>query len=171
MHNLKLVGALLIVASSSWVGIRAAHSLRRLQSALNGFSAALEQMRSELAFTQSGFAELCASLGKAGEPESARFFTLLGADVSAEGFQPVGATRRAAERSGLQLPPATFLALEQLFDGFGRLDLDGQVRQIAFASDAIARQSEQLRAQADQRCRSYELLGLCAGLAVMILVI
>ena len=98
MHNLKLVGALLIVASSSWVGIRAAHSLRRLQSALNGFSAALEQMRSELAFTQSGFAELCASLGKAGEPESARFFTLLGADVSAEGFQPVGATRRAAER-------------------------------------------------------------------------
>lgn len=171
MNHLKLIGALLIVASSSWVGLSSARSLRKLQSVLAGFLASLEKMREELSFSRTGFAELCAALRENGEKESARFFAALGKDVSGEHFEPVGATARAAEAAGLRLPPAAFLALEQLFDGFGRLDLDGQIRQIDYASDKLRRMSEEIRSGADQKCRSYQLLGLCTGIAVMILVI
>lgn len=171
MNHLKLIGALLIVASSTWVGLSSAHSLRRLQSALEGFTTSLERMREELSFSRTDFAALCATLRENGEKESARFFSALEKDVSGEDFQPIGATARAADAAGLRLPPAAFLALEQLFDGFGRLDLDGQIRQIDYALTVLRRQAEEIRSGADQKCRSYQLLGLCTGIAVMILVI
>lgn len=171
MSQLKLIGALLIVTASTWVGLSSARSLRSLQSALDGLTASLERMREELSFSRIGFAELCAALSESGGKESARFFSALAKDVSGDHFEPVGATARAVDAAGLRLPPAAFLALEQLFDGFGRLDLNGQIRQIDYASDQLRRQAEELREGADQKCRSYQLLGLCTGIAVMILVI
>lgn len=171
MLPVRLIGAVLIVSSSGWVGLHAAASLRRMTRSLEEFHAALEWMRSELSFTGIPYPELCRQMeGRAKGPVSA-FFHALSEDAAGETFSPVGATNRALHAAHLSLPPAAFCALEQLFDGFGRFDLSGQIRQIELASEAVSRQADALRGQVDSRCRVYEMLGICTGIAVMILVI
>lgn len=171
MQELRILGAAFVVCSSAWVGFASARRLRRSGRELEGLRAALEQMDGELRCSEPTYAAVCARLSETASGAVARFFSALAADASASDFEPIGATRRAVEQSGLDLPPAAFLALEQLFDGFGRFDLAGQLRQLALAREALSHQAVRLREQTEAKCRSYEVLGLCAGAAVLILVV
>ena len=47
----------------------------------------------------------------------------------------------------------------------------GQLRQLGLAREALTHQAGRLREQTEAKCRSYEILGLCAGAAVLILVV
>lgn len=132
---------------------------------------ALESMESELRFTNVKFEPLCKRIADASEGEVSAFFLALYEAAGAEDFQPIGVTKSLAERTRLNLPPAVFFALEQLIDGFGRYDLEGQIRQIRLAEETLSRQLEDARMELAGRCRIYELLGLCTGIAVTILVI
>ena len=62
-------------------------------------------------------------------------------------------------------------ALLELLGSFGRYDLQGQLALIALTQTRI--RDEQLWLDQDRRnrCRLYETLGVCTGLALMILVI
>ena len=80
------------------------------------------------------------------------------------------ASARRLRRAGRELDELR-AALEQLLDGFGRFDLAGQLRQLGLAREALTHQAGRLREQTEAKCRSYEILGLCAGAAVLILVV
>ena len=171
MQYLRFLGAAFVVLSSAWVGFASARRLRRAGRELDELRAALEQMESELRCAAPTYAALCQRLAERSTGAVSGFFSALATDAAAPDFEPVGATRRAVERSGLCLPPASFLSLEQLLDGFGRFDLAGQLRQLGLAREALTHQAGRLREQTEAKCRSYEILGLCAGAAVLILVV
>ena len=171
MQYLRFLGAAFVVLSSAWVGFSSARRLRRAGRELDELRAALEQMESELRCASPTYAAVCKRLSETATGAVSQFFSALADDASDSDFEPVGATRRAVERSGLILQPAAFLALEQLFDGFGRFDLTGQLRQLGLAREALSHQAGRLREQTEAKCRSYEILGLCAGAAVLILVV
>ena len=171
MESVKLAGACLIVGSSFWVGLWAARGLKRAERQIRDLDAALTLMENELRFTSTRFGPLCSLLAQRSRGAVSGFFSAVAADLEAPDFRSVGAARRAAEKAGLVLPPGVFFAVEGLIDGFGRYDLEGQLRQLAAARAELSRQAEQLRLQMDNRCRTYELLGLCTGLAVLILVL
>ena len=71
----------------------------------------------------------------------------------------------------MYLPKRALSALERLFDGFGRFDREGQLRQLRLATGALAELSGELCAQMDGKCKTYEMLGLTAGAAVLVLVL
>lgn len=71
----------------------------------------------------------------------------------------------------MALPGEALRALARLFDGFGRLDREAQLRQIELAAAQLRQLSGELSQQMDSRCRSFRLLGLTAGAAVLVLVL
>ena len=171
MNPVKLMGAVMIVSASSWVGLRAAFCARRLDRQLKELSAAFTLMECELRYSGQRFAPLCRMLAARSGGTVGAFFGRIAADAEQPDYEPVGETVRAAKLTNLILPPSTLLSLERLIDGFGRYDLEGQIKQLQLAAKEVEKQSAQLREGLDNRCRTYELLGICTGAAVMILVI
>lgn len=71
----------------------------------------------------------------------------------------------------MYLPDSALSSLERLFDGFGRYDREGQLRQLRLATGELAALSGELSEQMEGRCRTYEVLGLTAGAAVLVVVL
>ena len=171
MLSIKLLGAILIIGASTWVGLHASRSVKRLDRRLRELCDSLELMKNELCFTNTSFEPLCRRLSESARGEVSTFFRELSQQAGTKDFSPVGAAKRASDAAKLNLPPASFFALERLIDGFGRYDLDGQLRQIELAQQELSAQLARNREDMDSRCRTYELLGICTGAAVIILVI
>ena len=171
MEYIRLAGGGMILASSLWTGLHAALRLRRTHEELRDLTAALELMRGEIRFSAPPFVPLCRRAGQGRCPSVQAFFSALQREAAKPELIPAGMTRRACAAAGIRLPESAMKALERLFDGFGRCDREGQQRQIQLASDELFRLSEELAAQMEGRCRSYQLLGLTVGAAMLVLVI
>lgn len=167
----KLVGSGLILGASLWAGLHAAARLRRSQRELTELSAALERLAGEIRFGAPPFVPLCRRVGAGCGEAVGRFFESLARAGERPDFSPVGMTRAACREAGLALPEPALAALERLFDGFGRSDREGQLGQLALAADELERLRGELNVNLAGRCRSYEMLGLSAGAAVLVLVL
>lgn len=82
-----------------------------------------------------------------------------------------GVTARAAAEAELWLPTEGQRILESLFDGFGLRDRESQLRALSLAEEGLARLEREQRIGLETRCRSAVMLGLCAGAALLVLVI
>ena len=171
MNELRLAGAGMILGASLWAGLRAALLLRRTQAELTELAAALETVGAEIRCAAAPFAPLCRRAGEGCAGAVGRFFSLLAREGSRPDLALEGLTRRACREAGLLLPEPALKALERLFDGFGRWDREGQLAQLALAAGELDRLREELNGQLEGRCRSYRLLGLSAGAAVLVLLL
>lgn len=171
MDWIKLAGTGMILAASLWAGLHAALRLRRTHEALRELLAALEVMAGEIAFASVPFVPLCRRAGEGRHGPVRGFFDAMALEASCPDANAEGRTRRLCAEAGLILPASALLPLERLFDGFGRYDREGQLRQLRLASAELTRLTDELSAQLENRCRTYTLLGLSAGAAVLILVI
>ena len=170
MDYCKLAGAGLILSASVWAGFHAALRLRRTHETLRDLAAALELMSGEIAFAATPFIPLCRRAGEGRCKPLHSFFLILSREAEKPDFTAEGLTRRACAEAGLSLPKTAIFTLERLLDGFGRFDREGQLRQLRLAADELKRLSGEISAQMEERCRSYEVLGLTAGAAVLVLV-
>ncbi|MBQ1410432.1 MAG: stage III sporulation protein AB [Oscillospiraceae bacterium] len=171
MDYCKIAGAGLILAASLWAGFHAALRLRQTHETLRELAAALELIAGEISFAAPPFVPLCRRAGEGRTEAVRRFFEVLAREGEKPDFAPEGLTCRACAEAGMLLPSSARLALERLFDGFGRFDREGQLRQIHLASEELAALSGELSGQMEGRCRTYEVLGLTAGAAVLVLVL
>ena len=68
MNFIKMLGALIIVCSSAWVGLDAAKNLRRTREQMQILRGALERMDCEIRYARTPFSKLCRVLsGEKGE--------------------------------------------------------------------------------------------------------
>lgn len=171
MNDCKLAGAGLILMGSLWTGLYAARRLRLTHASLRDLVAALELMAGEIAFAATPFVPLCRRAGEGRGKTVRRFFAILGREGEKPDFAPEGLTRRACGEAGLALPAQAVAALERLFDGFGRFDREGQLQQLRLTAGELASLSEALSEQMEGRCRTYRVLGLSGGAALLILVL
>lgn len=171
MFYCKLTGACLILAASLWAGFHAALRLRRTHETLRDLASALELMAGEISFAATPLVPLCRRAGE-GKSEPVRsFFNVLAREAGKPDFAPEGMTRLACAESGVVLPEPAFFGMERLFDGFGRYDREGQLRQLRLASGELAELNGALTEQLDGRCRTYEVLGMTVGAAMLVLVL
>ena len=161
----------MILTASSFVGIHAALRLRKTEEQLRSLHKALEQIGGEIQFAGTPFGPLCERIARTAGGSVGVYFSALSRQTAGAGLHSQGMTRCAAAEAGLVLPEPALLSLERLFDSFGRSDLDSQLRQLQLASTELGRLSEELRQQMTGKCRSYELLGLTTGAAVLVLVL
>ena len=167
----KWIGAILIIASCSGCGFAIAAGKRREEKLLCQLMEILQFMESELQYRLTPLPELCRLTGEETQGLLQNVFMNLYRELSWQKLPDAGSCMYAAiQRSG-EIPPRVRRLLVQLGHTLGRFDLPGQLQGL----QAVRRRSEEaleyLRKNRDDRLRSYQTLGMCAGVALAIILI
>ena len=170
---LKLLGLALIIGSASAVGFGFAANIRRQTAQLQDLRQAFGQMKNELRCRMTPLPELLHGLGQDIPGPVGALLAACARRLQADRTGPVQAAFGFAldHTPQLALPGPVRRALLGLSMTLGRFDVEGQCRAIDLATrqtDAALAELEQSRAA---RCRSYRTLGVCAGLAIAVILL
>ena len=166
---MKLVGMIFIVASAGSVGFRIAVLLKRRCMLVRQFLRALQLLRNEISFCGTPLPQAFALMAASCDGQLARLFS----DVAKDMDRRRWVTPQAAMEKALEETPEELLKpiLIDLTKRLGKYDLDAQMQGI----DTAYREAELLLQTLEQerslKSRTYETLGICAGLAAVILLL
>ncbi len=165
---IRVVGAGLILSGCGSFGFAMAAAHRREERELALLREILEAMSCELSYRQTNLIDLCRSAAEDRHGNAAEFFRTLAGTLEAQNPPDLpGAVCKALEES--ELCESVERVLTQLGVTLGRFDLLGQLRGIEGAARSAELEWKRVREGAEQRRRSYQTLGLCAGAALAIL--
>ena len=143
---IRMIGAALVVLSSGAVGFGFARAVKLQCAQLEGLLWALDTMQSEMSARLTPLAQLFSGLSACRQKDVAAFFAEAGRALSA---QPL---------YGLSL-------------NLGRFDLESQLAAIERTKASVTAALLALQGQKRARCRSYETIGICAGLALAVMLL
>lgn len=173
MSIVRLIGILLIVCGTSGFGFGAAYQLKRTIRQLTALDSALQLMECELRFTHPPLPALCRTVSKSADGPIKQLFenlsNLLG-DRTTRNTET--AMQKAIENTKhLSLSGRAVFALLELGETLGQFDLQGQLTMLASVRKRLETEIAALSREQKQRCKTYEALGICAGIAVAILIL
>lgn len=173
MALLKLLGVLLVVGSTSAVGFSTAASVRRQSRQLRELIDRLREMKGEIAYRLTPLPELLLQQAEACRTEVRAFFQRFAELLCERTPRSVAsAGAMALERTkGLALEAQTLEEVRSLCQSLGKLDLEGQLQSLELTADRLERQFAALEAGKRARCRSYQTIGVCAGLAAAVILL
>lgn len=168
---LKLVGAILLMASAAGIGLGAASQLRARVSALRALVEGLESLEREMSFRLSSMPELMDCLAKQTQPPAAYLFAYCRDHMEELGEKRFGQIWKEAleENPDLLLEQAEQQILSNVGEVLGRYDAGEQRRALHSASAEL----EQCLLRAEEERlrlgRVYTALGLGSGAMLVIL--
>lgn len=165
---LRVIGVILVIGGAGGYGIARAVLLYRQLRQLRELSAALELLKCELNYTLLPLPELCAVTAERSGGAVRSFFSVFGERVAAGSRH---AAEEALEKSGLSLPNDAALALLELCAELGRFDLDGGNRLLKLTQERLRSALERTETEKRPLAKSYAVLGMAAGAALVILVV
>ena len=165
----KTIGVILVIVSCGGVGFQIAINHRKEENALRQLINILNFMENQLKYRLTPLPELCKQIAtEYSDMPGSVFYNLaleMDKQVSPDMMQCMG----YALQNSNNVPPITYKTLELLGKNIGRFDLEGQVKGIEVVCQDCKRNLELLSINRDNRLRSYQTLGLCAGAALAIL--
>ena len=167
----KWIGAILIMASCSGCGFAIAAGKRREEQLLYQLIGILQFLEADLQYRLTPLPELCRLA--AGETRGIlrTVFLNLYRELKWQKLPDAGSCMYAAiQRSG-EIPPKVRRLLVQLGHTLGRFDLSGQLQGIQSVRKRSEETLDTIRKNRDERLRSYQTLGICAGAALAIILI
>lgn len=167
----KWIGAILIMASCSGCGFAIAAGKRREEQLLYQLIGILQFLEADLQYRLTPLPELCRLA--AGETKGIlrTVFLNLYRELKWQKLPDAGSCMYAAiQRSG-EIPPKVRRLLVQLGHTLGRFDLPGQLQGIQSVRKRSEETMDTIRKNRDERLRSYQTLGICAGAALAIILI
>lgn len=169
--NYKWIGAILIVVGCSGFGFMIASSSKREEKYLRELYEALSFMSSELQYRLTPLHEL---IGRAAAYTSGTLWQVFSA-LDRELVGQIAPNAEACMRSVLERTPAvpvlTCNMLRLLGRSLGKFDLSGQIAGLTLVKEACGENLSKLSKDRSERLRSYRTLGICAGIALAILLI
>jgi len=170
---LRTIGALLVVMGAAGTGVGLSVFVRHSAGILQQLIMSLEQMKSEILFRKTPLPELTARLAENCGGEVGSFWS----EVS-DGLR-IGQARSVCEvmrralsgRAAGSFPAQARRTLQNLGAGLGNYDAAGQVRAVDLALSRLGGLFTELRDEQKSRMKSYCTLGVCAGLALAILML
>lgn len=169
---LKILGLLCVVGSASAVGFGFAAGVRRQAEQLRALQTALGQMKNETAYRMTPLPELLAQAGAQTEGAVGAVFSRCAAELRRRTSTVQFAMQTALSHTpGLALPQSAQRALLALSASLGKFDVDGQCRAIDLAASRVGEALEDVEQASRARCRSYRTLGVCAGLAIAVILL
>lgn len=169
---IKLLGAGLVVSAASMVGIRMALAVRREESILRQFQNSLEIISCEVGGKLTPVPDLCKLLAAVLTApladvyrEAARRFEM---QLDANTEQVFCAILKTWQDN---LPASVYQLLQQLGQNLGQFDAPEQLQMIQALQIQTKHILAQMQEEKGARCRSYEVLGVCAGCALAIILI
>lgn len=165
---IRVFGAALLIAGCGGFGFSIAASQRREMRMLRQLIAVLQQMEWELKYRMTELPELCQiAANSVSGPLRAVF----------EALERKLERREVTDISGClngivyeqELPKRVQKNLKQLGSSLGRYDLEGQLQGLEVVRRQCRKDLEELEENSVQRLRSYQILALCTGAALVIL--
>ncbi len=167
----KWIGALMIVLGCSGFGFLIADSTIREEKHLRELHEAVSFMLSELQYRLTPLPELIARAAENTSGPLWQVFSALDRELVGQVAPNAEACMQSALAQTPAVPALTGDMLVQLGRSLGRFDLNGQVAELTFVKEACKENLSKLSQDRTQRLRSYRTLGICAGIALAILLI
>lgn len=167
----RWIGAILIIAGCSSCGFSVAAGKRKEEKLLYQFLHILQFMESELRYRVTPLPELCRMA--AGEVTGILHvvFMNLYRELNWQKLPDAGSCMSAAIQRTGDIPGRIRRLLAQLGQTLGRFDLEGQLQGIQSVRKRCEDSLASIRKNRDERLRSYQTLGICAGAALAIVLI
>lgn len=167
----KILGALLILTGCGGFGMMICIAYRREEEMLQQLLHGLDYIQCELQFRMTPLPELCAQAGKGCKGRIGQFWMHLSEELSKQASPNVSGCMEAAIQSAGGFPPRVNKAIEILSLSLGQFDAQGQLQALEAARSHCRTELESMGVNRDTRLRSYQTLGICAGVALVILLV
>ena len=167
----KLLGAILILAGCGGFGLSICVSYKREEEMLRQLAGALDYMQYELRFRMTPLADLTYRTSKACKGKVSQFFEGLSVELNRQSAPDVSSCIQAAMGTTGNWSDGVGKCLEVFAMSLGQFDVNGQLESIETARELCTNQLKAMEENQSVRLRSYQTLGLCAGAALVILLV
>lgn len=131
----------------------------------------LQLMQWELKYRLTALPDLCAMAAKEGHGPLREIFAKLSQQLEHNAHPDVSSCMNAVLKGNEALPPRIRRILRHLGRVLGRFDLEGQLQGMESILEECRREKEFLEKDRDFRLKSYQTLGICTGVALVILLL
>lgn len=167
----KWIGAVLIVVSCTACGFSIAAGKRKEETLLIHLLRTLQFMETELQYRLTPLPELCMVAANETRGILRNVFGNLHKELYRQKLPDAGSCMAAAIGKSEELPVRIKSILFQLGYSLGRYDLEGQLQGIRIVRRRTEESLAHIRRNRDERLRSYQTLGICAGAALAIILL
>ena len=167
----KWVGAVLIVTSCTACGFSIAAGKRKEEYLMLQLLEIFRFMETELLYRLTPLPELCQMAAGASRGILRNVFLNLYRELCRQKLPDAGSCMAAAIGKCGDIPNRIRSILSQLGYSLGRYDMEGQLQGIRAVHRRTEESLESLRKNRDERLRGYQTLGICAGMALAIILI
>ena len=167
----KWIGSVLIVASCSGCGFAIAAGKRREERLIHQLLDVLQFMENELQYRLTDLPELCRMAAANSQGILRAVFSNLFRELNFRKLPDAGSCMYAAIGRSGDVPSAVRRLLVQLGNSLGQFDLSGQLNGIRAVRVRCGESLERIRKNREERLRSYQTLGVCAGAALAVILI
>ncbi len=169
--SLKVMGIIMVIAGCGSVGFRIAANHRLQERLLRQMIGILDFMECELQYRLTPLPELCRQVVQQFRSPLGTVFSEFAKELDMQVTPDVACCMSAALNKTKALPESIDRELVLLGQSIGHFDLNGQLKGLEAVRQDCKRNLDMLSTNRDQRLRSYQTLGLCAGAALAILFI
>lgn len=167
----KWIGAILITGSCAGFGFSLAlHQLKETRL-LSAFGLILEDMLRELSYHLTPLPELIRHAAQNAPSVICRVFTLFADNLDRQILPDASSCMESALRDTDLSYTHLSKLLSLLGNSLGRFDLAGQISSLNTVRQQCKQEFLILRSDQHSRIRSYRVLGLCAGISLVLLLI
>ncbi len=167
--SLKIIGALLIIGCCGGFGILLAHNHRREVKLLYELLHLFDFMTSELEYRLTPLPELCRLCARELSQPLRCVFETITQHLELQTASDVAEAMAFVLGEDKLLPVTVAEQLRVLGQTLGRFDLDGQLRGLRRCIENCRHQLDEFEHNQQQRLRTYQTLGFCAGAALAII--
>ena len=167
----KWIGAIFVILGCGGFGFLVASASKREEKHLGELLEAISFMTSELQYRMTPLPDLILRAGMCTSGTLKQVFTALGGELSAQVAPNAEFCVRAALEKNPALPALTGNTLRYMGRSLGKFDLTGQIEGLTLVKEACKENLQKLSKDRKERLRSYRTLGVCAGIALAILLI
>jgi stage III sporulation protein AB len=167
--TLRWIGAALIVAGTGSVGFKMVNGVQKESSLLRELIQSLDLMCWELECRRPPLHQLCCAASRDEHGGVARVLRELSSELERRIAPDAGSCMAATLKKIKDLPPSVRELFTELGTSLGRFDLEGQLEGLEAVKRSAQRKLTTLEEGKKERLRSYQTLGICAGIALAIL--
>lgn len=168
---LKWIGGLCILVGCSSAGFLISANQRREERCLRALISVIEYMICELEYRLTPLPELCKEASQQATGSLGRFFEILSQELEDQISPDVTSCVNAALSRISSMPQMCGHCLEALGMSLGRFDIGGQLKEMNSVKLLCKELLDKHCQNKEQRYRSYQTLGICAGAGLAILFI
>lgn len=168
---IKWIGAVLIVVASAGIALTMAACHKRQVASLKDLIYALDFMECELQFRMLSLPQLCRQTAAESQSRLGHIFTELAQELDSQISPDAHCCMQSILLRHSKLPEETRKCLMLLGENLGRFDLSGQLKGLEAVREECRQRLSRIRSDGDDRLRSYQTIGICAGAALVILLI